>query len=55
MTIAIHLTKISTFAWSENDKSVTKPPCLEASSRRVAIVGPNGIRLVWRNTIPVHP
>ena len=37
MTIPIHLTEISTFEWSENEKSVTKPPFLEASSRRVAI------------------
>ena len=26
MTIPIHLTEISTFEWSENEKSVTKPP-----------------------------
>ena len=39
MTIAIHLTEISTFEWSGNEKSVTKPPFLEASSRRVAILG----------------
>ena len=37
MIIPIHLTEISTFEWSENEKSVTKPPFLEASSRRVAI------------------
>ena len=37
MTIPIHLTEISTFEWSENEKSVTKPPFLEASSRHVAI------------------
>ena len=37
MTIPIHLTEISTFEWSENEKSVTKPPFLEASSRRVAL------------------
>ena len=36
MTIPIHLTEISTFEWSENEKSVTKPPFWEASSRRVA-------------------
>ena len=39
MTIPINLTEISTFEWSENEKSVTKPPFLEASSRHVAING----------------
>ena len=37
MTIPIHLTEISTFEWSENEKSVTKPPFFEASSRHMAI------------------
>ena len=37
MTIPINLTEISTFEWSENEKSVTKPPFWEASSRHVAI------------------
>ena len=38
MTIAfLRLTEISTYEWSENEKSITKPPILEASSRRVAI------------------
>ena len=37
MTIPIHLIEISTFEWSENKKSVTKPPFLEASSRHVAL------------------
>ena len=43
MTIPIHLTEISTFEWSENEKSVTKPPFLEASSRHVAIYNEKGI------------
>ena len=37
MTIPINLTEISTFEWSENEKSVTKPPFFEASSRHVAL------------------